>query len=46
MPVCKVKSGYRFGESGKTCREKGAKKKAEKQARAIYANDCRERKKK
>lgn len=38
MPVHKVKGGYKFGKSGKTYRGKVAKKKAHKQARAIYAS--------
>ena len=41
MPVHKVKGGYKFGKSGKTYRGKGAKKKAQKQARAIYASGYR-----
>lgn len=42
MPVHKVKGVYKFGKSGKTYRGKGAKKKAEKQARAIYASGYKE----
>lgn len=38
MTLHKVKGGYRFGKSGKIYRGKGEKKKAEKQARAIYAS--------
>ena len=39
MPVRKVgKDGYKWGKSGKTYRGKDAKKKAEKQGRAIEAN--------
>ena len=39
MPVHKTKSGgYKFGKSGKKYKGKGAKKKAQKQARAIYAS--------
>lgn len=34
MPVKKVKSGYKFGTSGKTY---PTRRQAEKQARAIYA---------
>lgn len=45
MPVHKVKGGYKFGKSGKTYRGKGAKKKAQKQARAIYASGYKEKKK-
>lgn len=44
MPVHKVKGGYRFGKSGKIYKGKGAKKKAEKQARAIYASGYKEEK--
>lgn len=44
MPVHKVKSGYKFGKSGKTYRGKVAKKKAQKQARAIYASGYKEKK--
>lgn len=44
MPVRKVKGGYKFGKSGKTYRGKGAKKKAQKQAGAIYASGYREKK--
>ena len=45
MPVHKVGGGYKFGKSGKTYRGKGAKKKAQKQARAIYAGGYKEKKK-
>lgn len=38
MPVHKVKGSCKFGKSGKTYRGKGAKKKAQKQAKAIYAS--------
>jgi len=41
MPVRKVKSGYKWGRSGKLYRGKGAKKKAQRQARAIYAHGYR-----
>lgn len=44
MPVHKVKGGYRFGKSGKVYKGKGAKKKAEKQAKAIYASGYKEKK--
>lgn len=44
MPVHKVKGGYKFGKSGKTYRGKGAKKKAQKQAREIYASGYKEKK--
>lgn len=37
MPVQKAKGGYRWGKSGKVYRGKGAKAKAAKQGRAIYA---------
>ena len=35
MPIKKVKGGYRFGNKGKTYKNK---KKAQKQAKAIYAS--------
>ena len=35
MPVKKVKGGYKWGKSGKVYK---SKKKAERQARAIYAS--------
>ena len=39
MPVHKVgKNAFRWGVSGKIYRGKGAKKKAQRQARAIYAS--------
>lgn len=44
MPVHKVKDGYRFEKSGKVYKGKGAKRKAEKQARAIYASGYKEKK--
>lgn len=44
MPVRKVKGGYKFGKSGKTYRGKGEKKKAQKQARAIYTSGYKEKK--
>lgn len=44
MPVHKVKGGYKFGKSGKTYRGKGAKKKVQKRARAIYASGYKEKK--
>lgn len=43
MPVQKTKGGYKFGKSGKTYRGKGAKKKAQKQERVIYASGYREK---
>lgn len=43
MPVHKVKGGYKFGKSGKTYRGKGAKKKAQKQARAVFASGYEEK---
>ena len=46
MPVHKTKSGgYKYGKSGKTYYGKGAKKKAQKQAKAIYPSGYREKKK-
>jgi hypothetical protein len=41
MPVRKVKGGYRWGKHGKVYRGKGAKAKANRQARAAYANGYR-----
>jgi len=41
MPVRKVKSGYKWGKSGKTYR---TKKEAEKQGRAIYASGYKKKK--
>lgn len=41
MLVRKVEGGYKFGKSGKTYRGKSAKKKAQRQARAIYASGYR-----
>lgn len=38
MPVHKVKDGYKFGKSGKTYSSKGARKKSQKQEKAIYAS--------
>ena len=38
MPLRKVSGGYKFGKSGKLYKGKGAKKKAQRQARAIYAS--------
>lgn len=38
MPVHKKDGGYQWGKSGKVYKGKGAKKKAEKQGRAAYAN--------
>jgi hypothetical protein len=38
MPVRKVKGGYQWGTSGKIFKGKDAKKKAEEQGRAAYAN--------
>lgn len=45
MPVHKVKGGYKFGKSDNTYRGKGAKKKAQKQARTIYASGYKGRQK-
>lgn len=44
MPVHKAKGGYKFGKSGKLYRGNGAKQKAEKQARAIYASGYKKKK--
>lgn len=38
MPVRKVKGGYKWGKSGKLYKGKGAKQKAQRQARAIYSS--------
>lgn len=38
MPVKKVKGGYRWGGKGRVYRGRGAKKKAERQGKAAYAN--------
>jgi len=38
MPIKKVKGGYKWGKSGKLYTGKNAKKKAQRQARAIYAS--------
>lgn len=46
MPVHKVKGGYKFGKSGNLYRGKGAKQKAQRQARAIYSSGYKEGKKK
>lgn len=43
MPVHKKKGGYQWGQHGKVYRGKGAKKKALKQARAIFASGYRGR---
>jgi len=43
MPVRKVKGGYKWGKSGKKYTGKGAKKKAQKQAAAIYASGYKEK---
>jgi hypothetical protein len=40
MPVHKSGSGYKYGKSGKLYTGKGAKEKAEKQARAIRASQA------
>lgn len=37
-PVRKTSGGYKWGNSGKLYKGKGAKAKAQKQARAIYAS--------
>ncbi len=41
MPVHKAKGGYQWGSHGKVYKGAGAKKKAEKQGRAAYANGYR-----
>ncbi len=38
MPVHKVSGGYKWGHSGKLYRGRGAKSRALRQARAIYAS--------
>lgn len=43
MPVRKVGSGYKYGQSGKTYTGKGAKAKAARQGRAIQASKARRR---
>jgi hypothetical protein len=43
MPVRKVKGGYQWGNSGKVYKGKGAKKKAEEQGRAAFANGYKEK---
>ena len=43
MPIHKTKSGgWQWGKSGKVYYGQGAKEKAEKQAKAAYANGYRE----
>lgn len=44
MPVTKVGKGYRWGKSGKLYFGPNAKEKAEKQAKAAYANGYKEKK--
>ena len=41
MPVRKSKGGYKFGNSGKLYKGKGAKQKAAKQGRAIRASQAK-----
>ncbi len=41
MPVRKVRGGFRFGRKGKVYHGKGARKKAERQGRAIKARKHR-----
>jgi hypothetical protein len=41
MPVRKSKSGYKYGNSGKVYKGKGAKQKAAKQGRAIRASQAK-----
>jgi len=38
MPVRKTKGGYKYGNKGKLYKGKGAKKKAQKQGKAIQAS--------
>jgi len=38
MPVRKTKGGYKYGDKGKLYKGKGAKKKAQKQGKAIQAS--------
>lgn len=45
MPVHKSKGGYKFGKSSKLYRGKCAKRKAQTQARAIYASGYKEERK-
>lgn len=45
MPVHKSGGGYKYGTTGKMYKGKGAKAKAEKQARAIHASQARAKKK-
>lgn len=46
MPIHKTSSGgWQWGKSGKVYYEKDAKEKAEKQAKAAYANGYKESKK-
>lgn len=45
MPIHKVNGGYKFGTKGKLYKGKGAKNKAQKQAKAIYANGYKGKKK-
>lgn len=44
MPVEKADGGYRWGKSGKIYKGKDAKKKAEKQGKAIRATGWKEKK--
>jgi hypothetical protein len=44
MPVRKAGSGYRWGNTGKVYRGKGAKAKAQRQGRAIRASQARKSK--
>lgn len=41
MPTRKVKGGYKWGSTGKVYRGPGAKAKADRQGRAIRANQAR-----
>lgn len=44
MPVKKSGGGYKYGNSGKTYKGKGARAKAAKQGRAIQASKARRKK--
>lgn len=46
MPIRKIHGGYKWGSSGKLYRGKGAKLKAIKQAKAIYASGYKKKKSK
>ncbi len=44
MPVKKIGGGYKWGSKGKLYKGKGAKAKANKQARAAYASGYKRKK--